>query len=210
MLRKLKNVNIKRIKFSYDTTDKKHYNIIRKGSKENDLERLEKNIELAVQRGFIVFLRVALGKMNYKEINAIYQKANSMGVDTLQIKPIVPSGRATLNKGQLLLSPREAVKALRSLHTVIKDKKTKVSISCFPPALEIGLNTKCCANKDKLYLDVNGDIYQCNYNMDDDNRLGNYHNVDGIKNALIERKNRFTVLFNNYVISSCPATSNYQ
>jgi len=209
-IKRLKNANIKRIKFSYDTTDKKDYLIIRKGSKEDDFDKLERNIKLAAENNFIIFWRVALGKMNYRLLNSIYQRACSMGVDTLQIKPIVASGRAIFNKGQLSLSHNEIVETLKSLRIIIDNNKTKVSISCFPPASNLGLTTKFCANKNKFYLDVNGNIYHCNYIQDDNNLLGNYYDVDGIKKALIKRKKKFNRLFNNIgVISNCPALLNY-
>ena len=211
ILSELREVNIDRIKFSYDTVDSKKYALIRNGSGQNGLSVLEKNIKLAVKMNFVVFMRVAMGQMNYQEIEKIYKKANDLGVQMLQIKPIVASGRAAFNKGQLLLSHRRIYSALERLKPVVDSGTTKVSISCFPPAADIGFYTKACANKDKFYFHVNGDIYHCNYIMNPNNLLGNYYDDNGIEKAIQKRKRNISSIFNNeYVISDCPSRMNYK
>lgn len=204
----LKKINVKRIKFSYDTTDKKLFTLLRRGTTEDDHEKLEKNIATAVRKGFLVFLRVALGKLNKDDLLNICKKADDLGVDTLQIKPIICSGRAKSNKGQLMLTEEEIFNLLQEVKDLTKNYKIKISISCFPPAAKIGLTTKFCANQDKFYFDINGNIYHCNYIVNENNLLGNYLKEGGVEEALNKRITNYRKIFSNErIVIDCPSNT---
>lgn len=203
-LEKMRVMNINRIKVSYDTTDPKIFVKIRKGAKEEDLSIIEKNIKSAVEKDFLVFMRVALGKSNYKNLTAIYEKAMELGVDTLQIKPIVASGRAKEN--EQLITNGELMEVFSDLAKIYNDRVTKISVSCFTPAEQVGLPVKNCANKQKFYLNTDGDIFTCNYFMDPSNLLGNYNSKGGILEALQKRKKIYENLFTmENSIALCPS-----
>jgi MoaA/NifB/PqqE/SkfB family radical SAM enzyme len=208
---RLKAINLTRIKVSYDTTNAADFVTIRNGASLKDFARIEQNLEYAAQSGMLLYLRVALGRLNVGVLNDIYRKAMDIGVDTVQIKPIISSGRALENKDSLSLSPEELSLAFEKLGNIYDEKKTKISVSCFPPAANFGLPIKVCANNQKFYWEVNGDIYTCNYIQDKTNYLGNYFEKNGVEKALLERQRRYGELFNeNRAIANCPAIDNYR
>lgn len=211
MVERLKNIHLSRIKVSYDTPVAKDLVTIRQGTKESHLDLIDRNIEHAVRSGMLVYMRVALGQFNAGVLNDIYRKATDLGIDTLQIKPIVPSGRADEYKDSVCLSPLELLRAFEGLASIYDGTQTAISVSCFPPAKRFGLPVKSCSNNQKFYFEVNGDIYTCNYITDPSNYLGNYHEENGVLEALKERRRRYDMLFNvNRVISNCPSLQNYE
>lgn len=210
IINNLVELNLNRVKVSYDTTDSVLLVDIRKGMRINGLEKIEKNIISCVKAGLLVYLRVALTKLNAPNLLKIYEKAVELGVDTLQIKPVISSGRAYENN-ELILSSKDLHELFHTLSTIYDEKKLKVSISCFPPANSMGFPVKNCANRDKLYLEVNGDIYTCNYVVEKFNYLGSFSHSGGINKALTNRLTRFHELFNDDgVISNCPSIKNYE
>lgn len=205
----LMELNLNRIKVSYDTTSPDLLGQIRNGMKHNGLLLLERNIRRSVESNFLVYLRVALTSKNIDDLDNIYKKAEDLGVNTLQIKPVIHSGRATGNE-KLILSRSKFESVLASLAQEYKSNDVELSISCYPPATKYGLPVRNCANRDKLYLELNGDIYTCNYVVERFNLLGNYMESGGIVRALRSRKYRFSELFNeDGVIVNCPSISNY-
>ncbi len=211
MIKRLQDINLSRIKLSYDTTAARDFVNIRRGATTTQHERIGENMESAAVSGILLYLRIALGRLNIGVMEDIYKKAMDIGVDTLQIKPIIASGRAAENEDTLALSPQELVDGFESLSRIYDDKKTKISVSCFPPAARFNLPVKPCANNRKFYWEVNGDMYTCNYSMDPTNYLGNYHEEGGVLRALEKRRRRYGKLFNgDSVIANCPAINNYK
>lgn len=209
-IKKLSELNLSRVKVSYDTTDSDLLLDIRKGMRASGLTKIEGNILNSVQAGLLVCLRVALTKRNAHNLINIYKRAVELGVDTLQIKPVISSGRAYDNN-ELVLSPDELQKLFYALSAIYDENKVEVSVSCFPPANNMNFSVKNCANRDKLYMDVNGDIFTCNYVMGAFNYLGNYLHPSGINEALNNRLTRFQELFNgDGVIRNCPSIKNYE
>ena len=210
-LDRLKAIKLSRIKLSYDTTQAKDFVTIRRGGTPRHFESIEKNMEDAAVSGILLYLRIALGRLNVGVMEDIYRKAMDLGVDTLQIKPIIASGRARENKNTISLTPQKLLAAFEALGEIYDETRTRVSISCFPPAARFGLPVKPCANNQKFYWEVNGDMYTCNYSMDPTNYLGNYHEQGGVLKALEERRRRYGDLFNEHrVIANCPAINNYR
>lgn len=207
---KLKDLGLNRLKFSYDTTDPNAFVQIRRGATREQLVNIERNIETASTEGILTYMRIAFGKKNRGVLREIYQKAVDLGADTLQIKPMVPSGRAVENRDDLCMTKDEFMESFRDLWTIYDDTKTKISISCFPPALDIGFFAKYCANNQKFYMETDGRLYTCNYIMDEHNLIGNYREAGGLTQALKDRKQRFFDLFGeNNVIKNCPSKQNY-
>lgn len=204
--------NLSRIKISYDTTDRYKLPLIRHGATDNDLSIIEKNASYITNSNILLFFRIALGKPNLNELNDIYSRACDLGVDVLQIKPIIEAGRAEENKDKLLSNRRELLDAFAKLSVIYnKEYKTRISVSCFPPAEKYGFVVKKCANHDKLYLSTNGDIHICNYCLNDETYLGNYLNDLGVINSLINRYNRYNTLFDDkIVVNGCVAKNYYE
>ena len=205
----LRNLNISRVKVSYDTTNSLLLVDIRRGMKNEGLKLIENNIKKLVDSNILVYLRVALTKRNSRNLTEIYKKAVDLGIHTLQIKPVIYAGRVLKNV-DIMLSYDELNNIFSSLADIYDENTVKVSISCYPPAKKFNLPVKNCANKDKLYLYINGDIYTCNYAIEKSNYLGNYLIDGGMLNALKERKRKYSQLFNDYgIIRNCPSILNY-
>lgn len=210
-IEKIAQIGINRLKFSYDSTNPLVFTELRKRSTVKNLKTIEENISKAVKYRILTFLRVALGKQNIHDLNNIYIKSVFLGVDTVQIKPIIPSGRAIGNRDYLCLSHDEIMHGLERLSKIYNKEKTKVSVSCFPPSEKFEFITKKCANNRKLYLDCNGNIYICNYAVEKDNLIGNYLESDGINKALVKRKLYSNKIFNrDGVVYNCPSINNYK
>ena len=184
--------------------------IIRNGARQEHLSVIEKNAEYAAKKGIAVCLRVALGRLNEAVLNDIYKKAVDLGTSTLQIKPIVMSGRAHDNEKELSLTPERLMECFSKLSSIYDPSKTKISISCFPPARQFGLPVKNCANHSKYYLNTDGNIYICNYCTERSVVMGNYLEENGTLKALIKRRESYNEIFReNGVLSACAAQDNY-
>lgn len=167
VINRLKQIHLSRLKVSYDTTSPDLFSEIRKWSKPEDLRKIEKWIEMAVIDGIIVFIRVALWRYNADNLNDIYKKAIDMWIDTMQIKPIISSWRAKELWWDKLLTRDEFMKCFEKLVGIYDSTRTKVSISCFPPARNFWLPVKNCANNRKFYWELDGRMFTCNYRLKD-------------------------------------------
>lgn len=195
VLDRLLQVGLAGIKLSYDTASPTQLPRIRAGAKQEDLERIEANIKYALSKGVSVYLRTTVGRNNIAELPTIYRRAKALGVTTLQVKPIVASGRARPRMGRIAVSESEFTDILALLAFSYDEENLPVVVHCFPPAKLLNFPVSPCANAEKLYIMPKGDIYICNFMTSPEERLGNCLQAGGMTKALVSRRKRFAQLF---------------
>jgi MoaA/NifB/PqqE/SkfB family radical SAM enzyme len=155
----LKEAGIKLVKASFDTTDENTFRQMR--GMRTSLEKTLAGIRTAIEGGFRVILRLTLCSYNRKQLLSCYYMARDLGVEKLQIKPLIRSGRA--NFSEAFLNRAEVSQALGELSTVVSGPVALPEILCWPSADSGSLTCKGCGSLDKIYVSPNFEVSTCNY-----------------------------------------------
>lgn len=199
--KKLKDAGILIVKISYDSTDNDTLSQIR--GIEISREKIEKAICIAKEYGFRVILRLTLSKHNLSQLYDCFLRARELKVEKLQIKPLIPSGRAI--NSNAFLSRKELQGAFSKIKEVTKSVSGYPDVSCCPPEIAFGLVRKICSSINKIYISPTGEVSICNY-IDDDSSIGNIHNSS--LEELVEMRDINHSVYKQFnVIKGCPITT---
>jgi pyruvate-formate lyase-activating enzyme len=200
------------VKVTYNTTDSERLFALMKGAREDDVTKLLENIRLAKDAGLWVFIRIGMGRHNHDEVVKIYDIMRDIGVDVVQIKPWIPSGYAAKNQGELSLSPQRLFDVFMGLaehmaEDLASGAGPEVTVSCYPPARELGFTVKDCANVAKIYCEPGGTALVCNFAEE---YLGNwYPEQGGLLGVVRKRREIYHRIIDDHGVASCPARLNW-
>lgn len=127
--------------------------------------------------------------------------ARDLGVQKLQIKPLVPSGRA-VNSGAFLTRV-EVRQALYELSKVVSGPYALPEVLCWPSADSGGLPCKGCGSLDKIYVFPNCKVFICNF-------LGGTTEIGNLKKDTLETifyRRKFEDTQNcggHFILKGCP------
>lgn len=83
----------------------------------------------------------------------------------------------------------------------------ELTISCYPPAQELGLIVKDCANIAKIYCEPSGGALICNFASEG---VGNwYPEHGGLLGCVKKRRELYSELMDKNGVASCPARYNW-
>jgi pyruvate-formate lyase-activating enzyme len=208
----LVDMKLSGIKVTYNTTSGDRLMALMKGSKPGDTDMVLRNIRMAKEAGLWVFIRIGLGRHNFDEAVKIYHLMREIGVDVVQIKPWIPSGLAAQNQGELSLSPNvlfdKFTSIMEDLYEEIQEPGgPEVTVSCYPPARNLGFTVKDCANIAKIYCEPCGHALICNFA---DEYLGTWFREDGGLLACVARRRElYPRIMDDHGVASCPARLNW-
>lgn len=209
---KLVDIRLSGVKVTYNTTDSQRLMALMKGSKDGDAERIVQNIRLAKEAGLWMFVRIGMGQHNHDEAVKIYRLMRDIGVDVVQIKPWIPSGLAAANQGELSLSPSRLFDAFTRIAEELYEELEagegpELTVSCYPPARNLGFTVKDCANVAKIYCEPCGHALVCNFA---DEYLGSWYPEDGGLLACVQRRRElYDRIMDDHGVASCPARMNW-
>ena len=209
---RLVDMGLSGVKVTYNTLQSERLLALMKGAHEKDVVTLLDNIRRAKDAGLWVFIRMGLGRHNHDEIVPLYRTMRDLGVDVFQIKPWIPSGLAAENQAALSLSPNRLVDtfadAMAELYDEISDGRgPEVTVSCYPPAREMGFTVKDCANVAKIYAEPCGHALICNFS---DEYLGSWYPEEGGFAACVARRRElYPQIMDDHGVASCPARLNW-
>ena len=118
--------------------------------KEGDTHRVLDNIKHAKEAGLWVFVRIGMGKHNHDEVVTLYRTLEAAGVDVVQVKPWIPW--AWRRPTTTTCAFRRASWSTRSrasrtgCPTCWRAPGPELTVSCYPPARQLGFTVKDCAN----------------------------------------------------------------
>ncbi len=211
-IQRMKSIGITGIKVTYNTTDGDRLAQLMGGSKPGDEKRILDNIANAKAAGFWVFVRIGVGQHNFDEIVEIYRLLSEIRVDVIQLKPWIPSGFAAKNQDELALSPRGLQDVFSHFVAELYDEihaegAPELTVSCYPPAREMGLIVKDCANIGKMYCEPSGATYVCNFSSE---ALGNWYAEEGgLLKCVANRRVLYKKMMDRHGVTSCPARYNW-
>lgn len=206
------DIGIDGVKVTYNTAHRNRLQALMGGSKDGDETKIVDNIASAKAAGLWVFVRIGLGQHNYDELVDLYRLLRAQGVDVIQIKPWVPSGYAAVNQGELSLSPKGLYEVLTNfvveLYDELQDEGApELTVSCYPPARDLGLIVKDCANVAKIYCEPGGAAMICNFAPEG---LGNWYPENGGLLGCVERRRtHYSQIMDDHGVTSCPARYNW-
>ena len=156
----LKTAGLDEIRVSLDSSDETIFHNLRGGS----LLKVIEGIRCAVDVGLPVTFRTTITKQNSKEMENIIKLAGSLGVKMVEIKPVLPVGRAVVNSMPSHMEFYNAfVQAKKS------SKVNNVDITCvcnYLPECKgffVSPNIPCQCSHSAIYIAGNGEIMPCSY-----------------------------------------------
>jgi MoaA/NifB/PqqE/SkfB family radical SAM enzyme len=209
---RLVDMKLSGIKVTYNTANSDRLMALMKGSKPGDTDMVLRNIRMAKEAGLWVFIRIGLGRHNFDEAPKIYRVMRDIGVDVVQIKPWIPSGMAANNQAELSLNPSvlfdKFTAIMEDLYEEIEEPGgPEVTVSCYPPARNLGFTVKDCANVAKIYCEPCGHALICNFS---DEYLGSWFREDGGLLACVARRRElYPRIMDDHGVASCPARLNW-
>lgn len=209
---RLVDMKLTGVKVTFNTLQNDRLMALMKGSRDGDAEKLLKNIHLAKKAGLWMFVRIGMGQHNYDEVVKIYRIMKDFGVDVVQIKPWIPSGLGAKNQDELSLSPRGLYDAFTEIALQLHDElqqpgSTELTVSCYPPARDLGFVVKDCANIAKLYCEPCRHTLICNFA---DEYMGSWYPEQGGLLACVKRRRElYTKIMDHHGVASCPARLNW-
>lgn len=211
-IERLIDMRLSGVKVTYNTADNERLFELMKGSKDGDAQRIMANIKAAKDAGLWMFVRIGLGRHNHDEVVKIYSMMADIGVDVVQIKPWIPSGMAARNQDDLSLSPTRLFDVFSGIAEGLADviqggSGPELTVSCYPPARDLGFTVKDCANIAKIYCEPCGHALICNFA---DEYVGNWLPENGGLGACVrERRNRYDEFIDDHGVASCPSRLNW-
>jgi len=180
MAERLKDSGLSLMKVSYDASDEETLKRIR--GTQASLARLEENLSMIAALGFELVLRFSLCRYNAHQLPQVYRNARRLKAQRLQIKPLIPCGRALLSDA--FLTREEINRAFGTLASLADEDGTAVEILCWPPEDCSGLPSKLCGSTNKIYVAPDGQTTICNY-VSQAKPLGNF--IDGRLSEILAR-----------------------
>lgn len=211
-IERLVDMKLAGVKVTYNTLQPARLHALMKGARDNDTVRILDNIRLAKEAGLWVFVRMGFGRHNADEAPAIYRTLRDIGVDVVQFKPWIPSGLAADNQAELSLAPRRLYEAFSLVMEELYEEfeapgRPEVTVSCYPPARNLGFTVKDCANVAKIYCEPCGHAMVCNFS---DEYLGSWYPEEGGLSAVVRRRREiYHDIIDKHGVASCPARLNW-
>jgi MoaA/NifB/PqqE/SkfB family radical SAM enzyme len=164
-------------------------------------ESIEKATKFSLKNNLMCIWRFTLAKLNQSQLIPVYESANSLGVDLLQVKPVIRSGRAV--NYNAFLSEDEIIQNFKKLKSLMKNGKTKVKALCWPENASGGLETERCGSINKVYVATNLDVSVCNY-VNTNKRIGSLYD-NSFEDILNKRSELIEISENKKeCVSGCP------
>ena len=196
---KLRSAGLNIMKISVDSTDNKILAQIR--GKTAKFESIEHATRMSLKNNLICIWRFTLSKLNQSQLIPVYELGNSLGVNLLQVKPLIRSGRAI--NSNVFLTEYEIIQNFKMLKESIKNEKTKVKALCWPGISSGGLETERCGSLNKVYISTGLDVTVCNY-VNNNSRIGSLKNTS-LDELLIKRSDQMALSENKKeYVSGCP------
>ena len=162
----LDSAGLKILHFSFDSLKESTFLYLRGIKNRSIYIRTKKNIEYAVTKKNIkTYIEPTITKYNINEILDIYNYALNIGVDVVEIQPLLPFGRADMEIMPNLNDLSKLVDKLLECENI----KTKIKFWCLyiklcdsnKNLLEHYVGCKCAF--ETIYISVNGDIFPCGF-----------------------------------------------
>jgi cyclic pyranopterin phosphate synthase len=197
--RLLKEAGLGIVKASFDSIDEMTLRQIR-GPKAS-LSGILTGIQNAIEYGFRVILRLTLCSYNRDQLVTCYRMAQDLGVEKLQIKPLIRSGRAVDSKE--FLSQDELYRTFSELAGAVNGPIAQPEILCWPSKEAAGLANNVCNSLNKIYVSTGYEAYICNY-LPLIGAIGNL-TQDPLERIFQQRQIRITQDANGHaILASCP------
>jgi pyruvate-formate lyase-activating enzyme len=210
---RLVDMRLSGVKITFNTVDNERLLALMKGAKDGDAGRILDNIASAKKSGLWVFVRIGMGRHNHDEVVSLYHTLAGLGVDVVQIKPWIPSGLAATNQAELCLSPQRLFDVFMGIAEGLADviesgDGPELTVSCYPPARELGFTVKDCANVAKIYCEPCGHALVCNFS---DEYLGSWFPEEGgLLSCVRRRRELYPRIMDDHGVASCPARLNWR
>lgn len=89
----------------------------------------------------------------------------------------------------------------------LRSTTPELTVSCYPPARELGFVVKDCANISKIYCEPNGNTFVCNFAEE---YLGSWYPEQGGLGAVVKRRRDiYEQIIDRHGIASCPSRLNW-
>ncbi len=178
----LKDAGLAVVKVSFDGVDEAA--LCRMRGPKASLVKTVANIRTAVAHGFRVLLRLTLCTYNVGQLVDCYRMARELGVEKLQVKPLVQSGRAAMSDA--FLTRQQLRAAFKELAAAVQGPVALPEILCWPPEDAFGLPNKVCGSLAKIYFSASGEATICNY-LADTTPIGNV--IQEPLESVLEKRN---------------------
>lgn len=156
----LKKAGLNKIRVSLDSSDELVFQRLRGGSL---LEVIE-GIKSAVEAGLSVTLRTTITKENSSDMKNIIGLSGNLCVDAVEIKPVLPVGRADVES---MLSNEEFYNAFIAAKNSSKENNVDITCVCnYLPECEgfkVVPNIACQCSHSAIYIASDGEIMPCSY-----------------------------------------------
>ncbi len=211
-VQRLVDMKLTGLKVTFNTAQDARLIALMRGSRAGDAQRILDNIKRAKDAGLWLFVRIGLGKHNQDEAVRLYHTLHGIGVDVVQIKPWIPSGMARTNQEELSLDRAELFALFQGIADELsvdfnRNEGPELTVSCYPPARDLGFSVKDCANVAKIYCEPGGNAGICNFA---DEHLGSWYPEEGGLLACVRRRRElYDSVMDKHGVASCPARYNW-
>ena len=157
--RELCKIGLNEVRISLDSTNPQLLSEIRgfKGA----LPKVVNGIKAAVESGLITSIRITVNKKNVNESEEIAKFADSLGVDRIELKGILPIGRAKA----VMMAENQKLESSFSKALKSTSKNIIILCNCLPECegFKVQQNISCVCARTATYVACNGAIVPCSY-----------------------------------------------
>lgn len=156
-INELKNIGLKFVFLSlYSNNNKKHNRITNRNlSFERTIEAIEKFSSCGIETN----INLPLMKSNIEELEEIIRYIRTMDVNEIRLLRLINHGAAKENWDEVGVNPLKQLDAIKSIN--LDDKTSLGGFLELKSCQYITDEKRCLAGNNKLYIDINGDIYPC-------------------------------------------------
>lgn len=156
MLLECKKRGLNRIMFNVQATDSVVYDAIMNTKGKYDL--LIQSLSNAKECQIDTEIHFVPMKQNYNQVTNVVKLAEQLNVCCVSFLRLVPHGRAENNKEKIMLSDEELRSIQKELYCLkATGKKVRIGL----PLSRAGVETKCHAVREKLFIKFDGSVYGC-------------------------------------------------
>ena len=184
-IRKLKSLGLKFVYLSIYSNNNSAHNYITQ--KDFSFENTVNSMEKLIKEGIKTNVNLVLMKQNINNINDIIIFLKNIGVNEIRILRLINQGRAKENWNEIGVSKDEQLKALKKIQ--LDEKVTLGGFLELKSCQYLTDNKECLAGKNKLYVDVKGDIYPCGSVKSNSN--SKICNLENYADIVSYKKNKF-------------------
>ncbi len=160
----LLDAGLKEIRISMDSVDKHIFEKVR--GKKDSFEPVMRNIVLSVNAGLKTVIRITVTNDNVDAIENIVESLANVGVSKIELKGVIPIGRADFNMMPKYRKLEEAFKkGINIVNGHPGDVKIGIMCNYLPrcKGYSVANNTACVCGYSAIYVSANGAITPCSY-----------------------------------------------